>query len=924
METTRTLKIVIDPSGAQTGGRVVSRSIDDIAKSATSAKSVMKDLTDAQTQAAKSAQGSFQALVQQQDALRAKFNPTFAVIQRYKQTQEEIRSAHRLGALSVNEMATALGRERQAALASIEAIKGYSTALNSAATARRTLRGGIAGSPVHGGGADQFGTANLAAQFQDIAVTSAMGMSPLQIALQQGTQISAVLGPMGAAGAVRGLGAAFLSIINPVSLVTLGLVAGTAALIQYFSSVREGTANVDALLAQHAENIRALKGAYGQAATGLAEYTAASGSTLAANTQETLKGTLDVVVNAARNEIAEALNLPASAFDGNINIINQFKAAVLELDKATKANKPGLLQYIEALSKIAVSNEATESQKALANSLRAVDAEAEKAARTLPAMLKAAKVAADESAGSLDRLKAIDLSEATQGVTSLGSALQSASQTAQQSANAQGKALMALQQSSGRLRTMKTELSEIQKALADAANTPVAEVFGDNFMGKGASDAIANAATSIQKVMTALGSGGMTATQAHAALELVRQSLKGVGGDARSVDQYINAMIAGYLRTMDLKMGVDSLSQSILSIPDRVVNIGVRQYTVGATGGGTANVNVIGGSTGTQEYGGLPMMSQQQYDVGGGKMVTVTGMNGVFPTAQLWANLSAESRERIYNRTGGTDWVRELYGSRASGGPVSGGGTYLVGEKGAELVTMSGSGHVTNATSTASILSGGRDTLSLMEDHLYSILAELRLQTPYMATMESDTQTIIGCLNAVKSSIGSLSVASRSGGSSSSGSRGGGYSGGGASGNFNRGSLNGSGAFDYANLMQVSKNPYAVAIETSIIGDYRTFLQQQQARLNGFATGGQIMPGEDQKVEFFKRNSERVIIVDDSRVSDGRGGAGVKEKTTVHAPMTFHFHGDFPVSSTGQGLTRVCGAVRDQRPSRFTPRAAVF
>jgi hypothetical protein len=75
-------------------------------------------------------------------------------------------------------------------------------------------------------------TANLAAQFQDIAVTSAMGMSPMQIALQQGTQISAAFGDKGAAGALQAMGAAFMSVISPVSLATIGFVALAAAGLQ--------------------------------------------------------------------------------------------------------------------------------------------------------------------------------------------------------------------------------------------------------------------------------------------------------------------------------------------------------------------------------------------------------------------------------------------------------------------------------------------------------------------------------------------------------------------------------------------------------------------------------------------------------------------------------------------------------------------
>lgn len=80
---------------------------------------------------------------------------------------------------------------------------------------------------------------NLAAQFQDVAVTAQMGMSPLMIALQQGTQISAALGQSGAAGAVATLGAAFGSIFSPLSLFTIGITAAIAAGIQLAAAMFE-------------------------------------------------------------------------------------------------------------------------------------------------------------------------------------------------------------------------------------------------------------------------------------------------------------------------------------------------------------------------------------------------------------------------------------------------------------------------------------------------------------------------------------------------------------------------------------------------------------------------------------------------------------------------------------------------------------
>ena len=88
---------------------------------------------------------------------------------------------------------------------------------------------------------------NLPAQFNDIGVMLAAGQNPLQLALQQGTQITQVIGPLGAAGAVRALGTAFLSLINPVSLITLGVIAGGAALAQWAFSAGEVDETVDDL-----------------------------------------------------------------------------------------------------------------------------------------------------------------------------------------------------------------------------------------------------------------------------------------------------------------------------------------------------------------------------------------------------------------------------------------------------------------------------------------------------------------------------------------------------------------------------------------------------------------------------------------------------------------------------------------------------
>lgn len=90
--------------------------------------------------------------------------------------------------------------------------------------------------------------ANLAAQFNDIGQMVAAGQSPLILAAQQGTQIAQVIGPMGAAGAVRALGAALAAVLSPVNLLTIGAVAAGAALAQWLTRAGDEAETLEAAL----------------------------------------------------------------------------------------------------------------------------------------------------------------------------------------------------------------------------------------------------------------------------------------------------------------------------------------------------------------------------------------------------------------------------------------------------------------------------------------------------------------------------------------------------------------------------------------------------------------------------------------------------------------------------------------------------
>ncbi|UPJ53344.1 phage tail length tape measure family protein [Bradyrhizobium sp. 200] len=114
-----------------------------------------------------------------------------------------------------------------------------------------------------------FETANLAAQFQDIAVQLQGGTSPFTVALQQGTQISQVLGKQGASGAVGLLGAAFSSLLSPVSLATIGIIALGGFAVQYGAKAIGAVDDLDEKLKEHSELIKSLKDVYGEAGKGV-------------------------------------------------------------------------------------------------------------------------------------------------------------------------------------------------------------------------------------------------------------------------------------------------------------------------------------------------------------------------------------------------------------------------------------------------------------------------------------------------------------------------------------------------------------------------------------------------------------------------------------------------------------------------------
>ncbi|MFC3569200.1 phage tail length tape measure family protein [Paracoccus simplex] len=132
-------------------------------------------------------------------------------------------------ATNVGVLKATLGLDAAGFTAGIGKAKTEITGLkDTAASARRDLRSAA--------GAN----ANLVSQFNDIGVMLAAGQNPLQLALQQGTQISQVLTQMGGGvGALRALGSAFVGMINPVSLATIGVIGFGAAAVQWLMPAQD-------------------------------------------------------------------------------------------------------------------------------------------------------------------------------------------------------------------------------------------------------------------------------------------------------------------------------------------------------------------------------------------------------------------------------------------------------------------------------------------------------------------------------------------------------------------------------------------------------------------------------------------------------------------------------------------------------------
>jgi hypothetical protein len=165
---------------------------------------------------------------QAMDAMRAKYNPIFAILSRYKAEQAAIRQAHKDGALSADEQTAALVRLRQAAMLQLATARGQTDQIEQVARSTRgaTLR-----------------MQNLTYQLNDIGVTLAGGMNPFMIMMQQGPQLAQIygFGNGGVSQIFKDLGGLIKGIPAPVKAVGVAAAVAGIGVIGLHNEIKKTT-----------------------------------------------------------------------------------------------------------------------------------------------------------------------------------------------------------------------------------------------------------------------------------------------------------------------------------------------------------------------------------------------------------------------------------------------------------------------------------------------------------------------------------------------------------------------------------------------------------------------------------------------------------------------------------------------------------
>ncbi|TJW60994.1 MAG: hypothetical protein E5V97_22010, partial [Mesorhizobium sp.] len=283
-----------------------------------------------------------EAYGQQLDALRARFNPIYAAIAQYKTAVMEAREAERLGAISSDEMTAAIGRQRQATLASIAAIKSRQTAASS-----NNPR--LSGPQLQG----------LGYQANDVVTMAMMGAPLSQIAASQGGQILQTLqmgegGLKGSLSAIKGsavaAGSALAGMLGTTGLIATGFGAAAVAAGAYYLATRDKTKDLNEALKDQKQAILDVAGAFDLAKVSSDNYYKSRGIFAAADarkSQDDLGKSLRAEDQSVLGRLARYV-IPGYGQTGQFEANSQFSAfqdVIEQYAKSIDAGRPTINRF---------------------------------------------------------------------------------------------------------------------------------------------------------------------------------------------------------------------------------------------------------------------------------------------------------------------------------------------------------------------------------------------------------------------------------------------------------------------------------------------------------------------------------------------------------------------------------------------------
>lgn len=498
---------------------------------------------------------------------------------------------------------------------------------------------------------------NISAQFQDIAVTSAAGMNPLIIALQQGTQLSGVLNQSLADGVspARALGSAFLQVLNPVSLATIAVVALGAAAVQAIASIVPESETATDAIKRHKEALEGIVEGYDAAEEAVSDYVDAASrlpqSVVLAKTEQEFQ--------AIRDE-AEAFRQEAASLGTLfVGFGSQAEQSLSRISAQFASGEITAKEYWEALQDVRGELSGVEQAFAfLPNGIQSVITRMEEGALKAHALADALNLviaashtfAAGATATGTDNelSRALNLGayvaeqERINGLTTEQLQLESEIARIKQQASKFGITDVEAARLAEQTLAAEQRRAEIRKQMQEAGRS-----------GKSLANEYENEREAMVKLLDAMGLQvdmlGMTNKEKAIAVALSKANASATAEELETI-----AATAGYI--YDTEQAIKQLNETSKMWSD-TLQTGVRGIID----------DLISGKSAAEAFGNaLSMVGSKLIDVG---LSSLFGSGG-FNVAGLFG------------------------GARAAGGPVSGGKAYLVGERGPELFRPSSAGAI--------------------------------------------------------------------------------------------------------------------------------------------------------------------------------------------------------------------------------------